>query len=290
METKRYPLTEEVDGVDGYIIPFDLDTFDFEKLNDLPKNSINILMVGLWTPLQEIWIKNNLENIIVATIREWNIENYFKLKNIYEKEFNFYLFTNYEELNYENIKKINPKYIFFPHLSWLIPNEIYKNYECILFHMTDLPYGRGGSPLQNLITNKIYNTKITAIKVSKELDEGDIYLKEDFDISKGSAKEIYENASNLIFKKLIPNIIKKNIVPKKQEGDIVLFKRRTPEQSNIKTLNDISINNLYDFIRMLDAPSYPKAYLELDNLKIELFEVIIKDGKLEGRFEVSKDE
>jgi methionyl-tRNA formyltransferase len=156
--------------------------------------------------------------------------------------------------------------------------------------MTDLPYGRGGSPLQNLITNKIYNTKITAIKVSKELDEGDIYLKEDFDISKGSAKEIYENASNLIFKKLIPNIIKKNIVPKKQEGDIVLFKRRTPEQSNIKTLKDISIANLYDFIRMLDAPSYPKAYLELDNLKIELFEVIIKDGKLEGRFEVSKDE
>ena len=59
---------------------------------------------------------------------------------------------------------------------------------------------------------------------------------------------------------------------------------------DIKTLNDISINNLYDFIRMLDAPSYPKAYIELDNLKIELSEVIIKDGKLEGRFEVSKDE
>ncbi len=47
-------------------------------------------------------------------------------------------------------------------------------------------------------------------------------------------------------------------------------------------LNDISINNLYDFIRMLDAPSYPKAYSKLDNLKIELSEVIIKDGKLEG--------
>ena len=55
-------------------------------------------------------------------------------------------------------------------------------------------------------------------------------------------------------------------------------------------LNDVSIANLYDFIRMLDAPSYPKAYLELDNLKMELFEVIIKDGKLEGRFEVSKHE
>jgi methionyl-tRNA formyltransferase len=228
--------------------------------------------------------------IVIATVKEWNINNYFELKKELENEYSLYLLTNKDELSFENIEKINPKYIFFPHWSWIIPQKIYENYESILFHMTDLPYGRGGSPLQNLITNKIYNTKITAIKVSKELDEGDIYLKEDFDISKGSAKEIYENASNLIFKKLIPNIIKKNIVPKKQEEDIVLFKRRTPEQSNIKTLKDISIANLYDFIRMLDAPSYPKAYLELDNLKIELFEVIIKDGKLEGRFEVSKDE
>lgn len=228
--------------------------------------------------------------IVIATVKEWNINNYFELKKELENEYSLYLLTNKDELSFENIEKINPKYIFFPHWSWIIPQKIYENYESILFHMTDLPYGRGGSPLQNLITNKIYNTKITAIKVSKELDEGDIYLKEDFDISKGSAKEIYENASNLIFKKLIPNIIKKNIVPKKQEGDIVLFKRRTPEQSNIKTLKDISIANLYDFIRMLDAPSYPKAYIELDNLKIELSEVIIKDGKLEGRFEVSKDE
>ncbi|MCT7501664.1 methionyl-tRNA formyltransferase [Aliarcobacter cryaerophilus] len=228
--------------------------------------------------------------ILIATIKDWNINNFYEFKKKFEDKYNLYLITNKDDLIYQNVKELNPKYIFFPHWSWLIPNEIYENYECILFHMTDLPYGRGGSPLQNLILNKIYTTKISAIKVTKELDEGDIYLKEDFDISKGSAKEIYENASNLIFKKLIPNIIKKNIVPKKQEGDIVLFKRRTPEQSNIKTLNDISINNLYDFIRMLDAPSYPKAYLELDNLKIELSEVIIKDGKLEGRFEVSKDE
>jgi methionyl-tRNA formyltransferase len=228
--------------------------------------------------------------ILIATIKDWNINNFYEFKKKFEDKYNLYLITNKDDLIYQNVKELNPKYIFFPHWSWLIPNEIYENYECILFHMTDLPYGRGGSPLQNLILNKIYTTKISAIKVTKELDEGDIYLKEDFDISKGSAKEIYENASNLIFKKLIPNIIKKNIVPKKQEGDIVLFKRRTPEQSNIKTLNDISINNLYDFIRMLDAPSYPKAYIELDNLKIELSEVIIKDGKLEGRFEVSKDE
>ena len=231
-----------------------------------------------------------MKNIVIATIKEWNINNYFELKKELENEYSFYLISNKDELSLEKIEKINPKYIFFPHWSWIIPENIYKNYECILFHMTDLPYGRGGSPLQNLIINKVYNTKISALKVTKELDEGDIYLKEDFDISKGSANEIYKNASKLIFKKLIPNILRQNPTPVRQEGDVVNFKRRTPEQSNIKMLNDVSIANLYDFIRMLDAPSYPKAYLELDNLKMELFEVIIKDGKLEGRFEVSKHE
>ena len=231
-----------------------------------------------------------MKNIVIATIKEWNINNYFELKKELENEYSFYLISNKDELSLEKIEKINPKYIFFPHWSWIIPENIYKNYECILFHMTDLPYGRGGSPLQNLIINKVYNTKISALKVTKELDEGDIYLKEDFDISKGSANEIYINASKLIFKKLIPNILRQNPTPVSQEGVVVNFKRRTPEQSNIKMLNDVSIANLYDFIRMLDAPSYPKAYLELDNLKMELFEVIIKDGKLEGRFEVSKHE
>ena len=231
-----------------------------------------------------------MKNIVIATIKEWNINNYFELKKELENEYSFYLISNKDELSLEKIEKINPKYIFFPHWSWIIPENIYKNYECILFHMTDLPYGRGGSPLQNLIINKVYNTKISALKVTKGLDEGDIYLKEDFDISKGSANEIYINASKLIFKKLIPNILRQNPTPVSQEGDVVNFKRRTPEQSNIKMLNDVSIANLYDFIRMLDAPSYPKAYLELDNLKMELFEVIIKDGKLEGRFEVSKHE
>lgn len=228
--------------------------------------------------------------IVIATIKEWNIDNYFKLKKELEDNYSLFLITNKDELSFENIEKINPKYIFFPHWSWIIPENIYIKYECILFHMTDLPYGRGGSPLQNLIMNKIYDTKISAIKVSKELDEGDIYLKEDFDISSGSAKEVFENASNIIFEKLILNIINQNISPKKQDGQVVTFKRRTPEQSNINTLNEISINSLYDFIRMLDAPTYPKAYMELYNLKIEFSEVILKNGKLEGRFEVLENE
>lgn len=37
--------------------------FDFWVLEKLPINKINIFLLWLWTPKQEIWIKNNLENI-----------------------------------------------------------------------------------------------------------------------------------------------------------------------------------------------------------------------------------
>lgn len=232
----------------------------------------------------------NNENIIIATVKEWNIENYFKLKENYKDRFNFHLIVSRDELNYENLKELNPKYIFFPHWSWMIKENIYNNFNCIVFHMTDLPYGRGGSPLQNLIMNEVYDTKISALKVDGGLDTGDIYLKEDFNISVGSAEENFIKLSNIVFQKMIPSFLDLDLVPQKQKGDIVVFKRRKPEDSNILTLDKKSVYKLYDFIRMLDAEGYPKAYLELDTLNVQFSEVHLKNKKLVGRFEVLEDE
>ena len=113
-----------------------------------------------------------------------------------------------ELLTYEYLNNINPEYVFFPHWSYIIPEKIYNNFNCIIFHMTDLPFGRGGSPLQNLISRGIYQTKISAIKCCEVIDGGDIYLKKDFDISEGSAEEIYQRAGYII-SKMIDEIIEK---------------------------------------------------------------------------------
>ena len=82
-----------------------------------------------------------MKNIII-TKKFWDKKNYknlnkkFEIKNKLEKKF---------------IQKNNPKYIFFIHWSKLIPENIYKNYNCIQFHSSNLPRGRGGSPIQNQI-------------------------------------------------------------------------------------------------------------------------------------------
>jgi methionyl-tRNA formyltransferase len=227
-----------------------------------------------------------MDSIVIATIKEWNIENYFKLKEKYGHEFNFHLISNSEALTEEFIQKINPNYIFFLHWSWIIPKNIYNNFNCVLFHMTDLPYGRGGSPLQNLIMNKVYKTKISAIKVSENIDSGDIYLKESLDISTGSAQDIFKRSSQITFEKMIPEFLSSKLSAKEQSGEIVTFKRRTPEQSSIKTVKDLSLTSLYDFIRMLDGEGYPKAYIEIENIKIEFSQVDKTDTQLSGKFEV----
>jgi methionyl-tRNA formyltransferase len=230
------------------------------------------------------------EKIIIATIKSWNIKNAYKLKVLYKNKYEIIILTKKEELFKDTIAKFNPKWIFFPHWSWLIHPEIYNKYSCVLFHTTDLPFGRGGSPLQNLIFRKIYNTKISAIKVAKEIDAGPVYLKENFYIGDGSAGEIFKSASNLIFFKMIPFIIDKNPQPIEQRGEIVTFKRRKPEESELKLSYIKSLEDFYDFIRMLNGEGYPKAFLKFNKFKIEFSKVQLKSNKLMGRFEITKEE
>ena len=91
----------------------------------------------------------NEEQYIVATIKPWNIKAYNSRIKHYPGV--WHLISEKDDLKIETIKKLKPKYIFFPHWSWVVSDEVITKYVCICFLMTDLPFGRGGSPLQNLI-------------------------------------------------------------------------------------------------------------------------------------------
>ena len=215
--------------------------------------------------------------IIICTIKSWNIKNVLTLKNEYQNEHDVYLMTSKEELTEDALTAIEPDYVFFPHWSNIIPKNIFRRWCCVVFHMTDLPFGRGGSPLQNLIVRKIEETKISAIKVEEGLDTGPVYFKETLCLH-GTADEILIRASNIIFKKMIPKFFVKSFIPSSQLGETVLFKRRTPEQSEVSI--GMSLENIYDHIRMLDGEGYPKCYFKLGNLKFELSRASYKGNEV----------
>ena len=135
-------------------------------------------------------------------------------KNLFDKlklmeHVNWFLLEDKLTFKSDYIEKNKIQSIFIPHWSFLIPKEIYKNYKCILFHMTDLPFGRGGSPLQNLIKLGFKQTKVSALRVTNKIDAGPIYLKRELDLS-GSAKEIFSRTSLVIHKMIVEIIEKKN--------------------------------------------------------------------------------
>lgn len=169
-----------------------------------------------------------------------------------------------DELTPELLASVNPRYVFFPHWSWIIPQAIWHNYECVIFHMTDLPFGRGGSPLQNLIAKGYTETKISALRCVRELDAGPVYLKRPLSLF-GSAEEIYLRANENI-SDMILEILSSNLMPVPQVGEPTLFQRRKPQDSNISELKELK--QLFDHIRMLDAEGYPAAFMETDNFRL----------------------
>lgn len=204
--------------------------------------------------------------IIIATVKSWNIERAKALQKQYEGVHDIVIYTTKEEFTIDNVRNFNPDYIFMPHWSYLVSNEITDNYACVVFHMTDLPYGRGGSPLQNLIVRGHKETKISAIKVTQKLDGGPVYMKRPLSLE-GSAQEIFVRCADIIFREMLPVFLTEKVEPKPQEGEPTVFKRRKPEEGQITP--DMELDKIYDYIRMLDAEGYPRAYMEFGGYKLE---------------------
>ena len=142
--------------------------------------------------------------------------------------------------------------------------KIVENFSCICFHESDLPKFRGGSPLQNQIIRKIKMTKTSAFLMNDVLDGGDILLKKNLSLE-GSIDEIFKRMEANDYD-MINKIISGKFKKSNQKGKPSVYKRRLPNQSELKNLNS-SKESIYDFIRMLGDP-YPNAYIKFGKRKI----------------------
>ena len=212
--------------------------------------------------------------LVVAQSKVWNPDLISNLRKALK--FEVVEIAESHQLNFGFLNEIKPKFVFFPHWSSIVSSDIYENFECVVFHMTDLPFGRGGSPLQNLIARGFTETKVSAIKCITELDAGPIYLKRTLSLD-GSAQEIFARAAKVI-QDMIVEIVNSKPKPTEQVGEPVIFKRRTPSESEISSLR--SVDELYDFIRMLDADGYPHAFIDCGEFRIEFRNARLLNGHL----------
>ena len=63
-----------------------------------------------------------MHKYIIATIKDWNIKQYYR--SVYKNRKNWHLITDANKLTIAYIKSIKPKYIFFPHWRKKVNSKI----------------------------------------------------------------------------------------------------------------------------------------------------------------------
>lgn len=219
---------------------------------------------------------------VVATLRPWHVRQYHarvaRLPGVW------HLIDRPEELTFERLESIEPRFVFFPHWSHKVPKEVIEAFECVCFHETDVPYGRGGSPIQNLIARRHKETVVSALRMVEALDAGPVYAKQPLSLQ-GLAEEIYVRTASIVFD-MMEEIVANEPEPVPQMGEPVVFKRRTPQESVLPG-DGASLEALFDHIRMLDAQGYPHAFLDYGKFRIELTRPALRTDHLEANVRIS---
>ena len=198
----------------------------------------------------------------------------------------WHLINRRESLTAEMLERFSPRYVFFPSWYWRVPDEIVDSWECVCFHMTDVPYGRGGSPLQNLILHGHEKTRISALRMTHEMDAGPVYLRRPLSLD-GRAQEIYERAVEIMFG-MMEELAANEPIPQPQKGKPTLFSRRTPDQSILP--REGTLKGLYDHIRMLDADTYPHAFVEYGSFRIDFSHAVASGDVVEAKVVIRKQD
>ena len=194
------------------------------------------------------------------------------------------LIRDNKDLSLEYIDSIKPDIIFFPHWSFKVDESIVRRFKCIAFHSAPLPFGRGGSPIQNMIIRGYKETELCSLLMREEFDTGPIYLRTPVSL-RGNLEEILVRIYQAISEQI--KVIKADeIIPIEQEGEAVIFKRLRDEDNKINFEDDI--NKISDQIRMLDSKLYPSAYINIGDYKIEFSKSSIEEDSLKSEVKISK--
>ena len=218
--------------------------------------------------------------IIASKDFEWSYRLYNKLNALELKDTKFTLAFCPQDIRYDIscAKEENARIrIVYFHWSEYITKEFFDNYECITIHTSNLPHGRGGTPIQNQILDGIRLTHVNALKTTAKLDVGPIYASAKISLQ-GSLSDIWmaiaDGAAEVIWE-----IIAYNLTPiiKEDPHDVQKPYKRLEGAPNPFDTN--TLEGVYDRIRMVDAPGYPDAQVTIGGFVVDFTNARFTDNK-----------
>ena len=177
------------------------------------------------------------------------------------KKYNIKIYYNYGKID-------NFDYVFVLGYTRILPSYFnQKNKLVMVIHESNLPKGKGNSPLQwQILKNKKY-ISINLIKLTEKLDSGDIILKDKI-ILNGTElyDEIREKQAKITFKLIARLLRLKKIKFKKQIGKEFFYKKRTPKDSELNPKKSIEEN--FNLLRIANNNDWPAFFHLKKNIYI----------------------
>lgn len=209
--------------------------------------------------------KNRKGNIIISEVSKLALENNIKLfkpKNINGEDFN------------KTLSDLNPDFLIVVAYGKILSKKTLSIPKImpINIHGSLLPILRGASPVEHALLNGFKKTGTTLQKMDYKLDEGDIILQEEFEISENWQfyelyEEIKKSGVNLL-KKFFSDVDKYISNLKKQDDKKATYcSKIKKEDGKLDFSKDaLSLHNMTKaFVR------YPTAFCYYDNFMIKVF-------------------
>ena len=194
--------------------------------------------------------------ILVDNVDSWFVEYAKKLEN---KINNLNIFC---ELIYSCKDIKNGDILFILGCTKILPKKYLKfHIHNIVVHESDLPLGRGWSPVSWQILegkNKIIFTLFEAVE---ELDSGEIYFQEELELTGLELLNEIRNKQAELKMNLCLKFIKNynNLISRPQFGSGSFFAKRTAEDSKIDI--NKSIKEQFNLFRICYNEKYPAFFL-----------------------------
>jgi methionyl-tRNA formyltransferase len=189
--------------------------------------------------------------------------------------------------NIDIIKKYSPDFIVVAAYGQLLSQDILDIAPCINLHASILPKYRGASPIQESILNADKHSGVTAMKMEKGLDTGDILSTKCINIQNKRVDEVF-NELSIVAADLTVSVLKNfdNIQPVKQNHSISNYAKKIKKENG-----EVSLDCANDtFCKFLAYSFWPTIYTK-SGLKLKDIKLLDKDSSNNASeiLEINKD-
>ncbi len=153
--------------------------------------------------------------------------------------------------------------LFILGCTFILPSEILiRNTHNLVVHESELPKGRGWTPIAWLVEGGSNRIPLTMIEAEKRVDAGPVYLRSEVILE---GHELVNEIRTLVMREII-GMCKRFVqsygevvsMARDQGGEATYFPRRNRESSRLNP--DMTIAEQFDKLRIVDNQDYPAFF------------------------------